>query len=84
MADTYFLAEQENLRKLSGSVDSSDPLVDFLYHLMRDHLPPGAVSTLAHDATTRRKMREVNAYTNGWLANYARYLAAEIGQGPTT
>jgi len=35
-----------SLRERSGQVESDDPLVSFLYQLMRDHLAPGVVEEL--------------------------------------
>ncbi len=67
----------ESIRARSGNVKSSDPLVLFLYHLMRDHLPTGVVADLCRESLQSQN----TVYTNGWLANYARTLAAAIGQG---
>lgn len=67
----------ESIRARSGNVKSSDPLVLFLYHLMRDHLPTGVVADLCRESLQHQH----TTYTNGWLANYAKTLAAAIGQG---
>lgn len=67
----------ESIRASSGAVNSSDPLVLFLYLLMRDHLPTGVVAEIC-----RESLKYSNtSYTNGWMANYAKTLAAAIGQG---
>ena len=63
---------QRVLRTASGSVDSSDPLVLFLYLLMRDHVHAGLVEQLMYDSQIASGGIE---YTNGYLANYAKHLA---------
>lgn len=61
------------LREASGNMDSESKLIAFLYDLMRDHITPGAVEKLL------RANENPNAsYTNGWLAQYAQYVAAEL------
>lgn len=67
---------QQRLREQSGKVESRDPLVAFLYNLMRDHVPPGIVGELL----TKSRMTEKDGYdfTNGWLAQYAIHLAWEL------
>lgn len=68
--------EQEKTCEASGRFTSSDPLVAFLYDLMKLHLPTGDVAQLVYDATaTRGKACE---YTNGWLAQYAAHLSAAL------
>lgn len=61
------------LREKSGKVISKDPLVSFLYELMRDHLPAGTVETLIN-GTLWPGSEEV-LFTNGFLARYAENLA---------
>jgi len=72
-----FLMEQpsrmEALRERSGNVGSVDPLVSFLYQLMRDHLAPGVVESLMDCAGTQPSL-----FTNGWLANYAKDIAERL------
>lgn len=57
------------MRKRSGDVDSSDPVVALLYVLLRDYMPAAdiekAIQIVASDADARFE------FTNGWLANYA-------------
>lgn len=68
--------EQEKTCEASGRFTSSDPLVAFLYDLMKLHLPTGDVAQLVYDATaTRGKACE---YTNGWLAQYAQHLSGML------
>ncbi len=66
--------ENERLRKRSGEVDSSDPVVALLYILMRDHLPTGTVEEIVRLHCTGPKV----LFTNGWLAKYAEDLAARL------
>ena len=61
------------LRERSGSVRSDDPLVSFLYQLMRDHVAVGVVEGLMGDAE-----KQPSVFTNGWLANYAKDLAERL------
>ena len=65
-------------RKRTGSVNSRDPLVGFLYHVMRDHLPPGLVERLVRE---EHGVLESN-YTNGHLARYAKDLAKRLRRSP--
>ena len=72
--------ENNNLRMRSGSVDSTNRLVSFLYELMRDHVPMGIVEELVRSSST-----EKCCYTNGWLARYAEDVAARLeGSGTVT
>jgi hypothetical protein len=61
------------LRERSGQVRSDDPLVSFLYQLMRDHLASGVVEGLMGDAE-----KQPILFTNGWLANYAKDIAERL------
>ena len=61
----------DELREVSGGVKSEDPLVSFLYELMRDHLPVGTVETLVDQNIWPNHV----IFTNGFLANYAKNLA---------
>jgi len=70
--------QQERLRLASGSVTSDDPLVVFLYDLMKIHLPAGTVAQLVRDATENRT--GTAEFTNGFLARYADFLATELRQ----
>lgn len=62
------------VRKRSGEVSTNLRLVSFLYELMRDHLPPGTVETVAMNS----QAVPINL-TNGWLANYAKDVAKRLG-----
>lgn len=65
----------DNLRVASGTVAYDDRLTSFLYELMRDHLPAGAVEALVREAE-----KVTVTYSNGWLAEYAHYLAGRLNQ----
>lgn len=66
--------EIEAFHKRSGCVTSSDPLVSFLYLLMRDHVTPGYLEELVRSS----KPDEESQYTNGWLATYAIDMARRL------
>lgn len=66
--------ENGSLRKRSGEVDSSDPVVAFLYILMRDHLSPGKVEKVVLEHCSGGK----HIFTNGWLAEYAKDIAIRL------
>ncbi len=69
-------SEQEKTCDASGRFASSDPLVDLLYRLMRDHLPTGVVAEVVRDAAAT--VGKPCEYTNGWLAQYAHHLSAML------
>ncbi len=52
----------------------SDPLVGFLYQIMRDHLPSGVVE----EAVKANSGHESILFANKWLANYANDLAQQL------
>jgi hypothetical protein len=64
----------EKIRKESGHVNHTDPLVSFLYILMRDHLPTGTVEGIVTDHC----IASPSSFTNGWLAKYAINLAESL------
>ena len=66
---------QDRLRVMSGCVTSTDPLVAFLYHLMRDHVPVGVVAAACQSVLCGNGER---VYTNGFLARYAEWIAREL------
>ena len=65
------------MRKRSGFVTSSNPLVGFLYILMRDHITPGSVEGIM----VEHELPGKDMYTNGWLANYAKDVAHRLVKG---
>ena len=71
------MATGEETRAASGSFKSSDPLVGFLYVLMRDDIPAGVVGSTVRDSLNAGP----SDYTNGWLGRYAEYLAGQLRGG---
>ena len=66
----------DELVKLSGSVVTHDPLVTFLYMLMRDYVKPGDIQTiLFNDIIDQPKEMELS---NGWIGKYAKYVASKL------
>ena len=74
------MSQNTDLRARSGSVDSSDPLVDFLYHLIRDHLPAGAVESIIQTQVFPEERKDdcVSEFCNGYVANYAQDIAERL------
>lgn len=64
-----------DLSRRSGNFSNSDSLVQFLYELMRDHVPPGVVEKLVMESV---RPGQVTQYSNGWLAQYALDVARRI------
>lgn len=56
---------------------TEDPLVAFLYLLLRDHLPAGRVEKVVMDVETMVP-HEGFVLTNGFQAQYAEALAARL------
>ena len=63
-----------DIRRRSGEVDSNDPLVAFLYLLMRDHVLPGDVEGVLKQVTPSNGYR----FCNGWLASHAADIARRL------
>ena len=74
--------EDSNIRcwMESGNVKDNDPMVRFLYILMRDHLPVGQVEQIMVEHIEKPPKDDV-VFCNGWLANYAQYTAKRIREG---
>lgn len=72
----------EALRKRSGSVCSTDPLVSFLYILMRDHVPAGVVEGIVRDHAVPAQESGGTVFTNGYLAFYAKDVADRLSVLP--
>lgn len=72
------------LRLTSGSVKSSDPLVSFLYELMRSYITPGDVETILANIIeeqsniSKGNNKDYVIFTNGYLANYAINIASKL------
>lgn len=75
--------QQERLFEASSQLETDDPLVIFLYSLMRNDLPVGAVANTVREAT--ENLDGPSTLTNGYLGRYAEFLARELrtkAQGP--
>lgn len=63
------------MREASGRVTSTDPLVSFLYILLRDHLTPGKLEDIL---LAQGPHSGESVYSNGWLANYCKNIAERL------
>lgn len=68
--------DRQKMRNLSGRVESDDPLVSFLYVLMRDYLTPGEIEGIMEGQITPSLGATI--FTNGWLAQYAKHVACRL------
>lgn len=66
------------LKETSGNVKFDSKLVAFLYLLIRDHLPAGEVQGIILKIETEDS--NLWEYSNGYLANYAKYLENELNE----
>lgn len=66
----------KTIRKRSGEVDSDDPLVSFLYVLLRDHVQPGIVEEILLKQVPIPE--DTAQFSNGWLARYAQDIAERL------
>lgn len=65
------------MRAASGRVNDNRRLVQFLYVLGRDKLPIGAIEGLLMQFEGLDPHEEC-LYTNGWLAQWAKYTADRL------
>lgn len=64
----------KQLRADTGALKSTDPLVSFIYHLLRDQLPAGVVEQQVMNA-----IKNADAlYSNGFLLQYAENIAKRL------
>jgi len=68
---------KEEMLNRTGNVSSEDPLVGFLYILMRDHILPGDLEKIMLEHVTPSYGCEAS-YTNGFLARYAKDIAERL------
>jgi len=63
----------QGMASRSGNVISYDPLVAFIYILMRDHIHPGDMENIFRNNVepVLRNPNEETHFSNGWLARYA-------------
>jgi len=66
------------LKEASGSVTSDDPMVGFLYDLMRDYVQPGDIER----AVENNLYRDTYTFSNGWLAKYAEDVVKTLTKKP--
>jgi hypothetical protein len=64
------------MHERSGVVRSADPLVAFLYVVLRDHIQPGTIENIMLNHVEYTTGQSV--YSNGWLAAYAQDLASRL------
>jgi hypothetical protein len=67
---------EKSIRERSGNVSSSDPVVSFLYVLMRDYVPTADVEEIMQKIAGCSK--EETQFSNGWLAQYAEDVASRL------
>jgi len=65
---------KQDIQTRSGNITSEDPLVNFLYILMRDYLPTGVVERIVEEHT----YSDIASFSNGWLAEYAKDIALRL------
>lgn len=66
----------EQLRIDSGEVNSSDPLVAFLYLLIRDHIVSGDIESIMKEIENTTEDKYV--FTNGFIASYAKNIKERL------
>jgi hypothetical protein len=69
------------MTRMGPEVSSRDPLVGFLYVLMRDHLTPGTVEGILMEHVERAAEKE-RVFSNGWLAEHAKDVAGRLAGFP--
>lgn len=77
--------KNKEIYEASGEISfpASDKLTSLMYEILRDVAPAGAIEG---------KLRQIEEettegyvlYSNGWLANYAKFLANRISQLPSS
>lgn len=67
----------DRIKEVSGNIKSNDPLVHFLYILMRDHLSCGKVEDIMFDVNEFSKNKDTD-FGNGWLAQYCMDIAKRL------
>ena len=66
----------QGLRDRSGSVNATDPIVSFMYILMRDHITPGAVEGILQNYVLIPERD--SQFCNGYLGNYAKDIVQRL------
>ena len=65
--------ENVRMREASGEFKSKDPMVSFVYVVLRDGCPPEVM-----ESALIQMHSEECLYTNGWLARYAEDIAGRL------
>ncbi len=63
-----------DIRARSGHMDSDDPLVQFLYLILRDRILPGDLEEVMKQISEDGR----SEFSNGWLAMYAMDIAQRL------
>jgi len=63
----------KRMRDASGSIESGDKVVGFIYLLGRDYMGIGKIEQIMDSISS-----ETVIYTNGWLAQYAKDVANRL------
>ena len=78
MADqeqTFNSEAQVRMRNASGNVTGTEPIIAFIYVLLRDHVAPGKVEDIILSLPAAGVK---TPYSNGWLARYAADIAQRL------
>lgn len=76
MESQFNLDLNEKMCSASFEAKSTSVWENFLYTLMRDHLPAGQVESIVREVLLHREY-EIR-FTNGWLHAYAAYCAKRL------
>lgn len=73
------MTENERLIATIGSRTTSDPMVAFLYELLRDHVQPGVMQQVMQNSRQPFDASDDTwVLSNGYLAKYAEYVAESL------
>lgn len=67
------------MRKASGGITSRDKVTQLFYILIRDHVVVGNIEKVV-DSMVEQEVQ----FTNGWIANYAKYLTKRVRNAKKT
>lgn len=73
--------DSREMRERSGSVDSADFLVRFLYILLRDYITAGEAESIM-EGHIEGATDKLACFSNGWLARHAADLARRLRPEP--
>jgi hypothetical protein len=75
------MQQSREMRQRSGEVSDARPLVNFLYHLGRDHLPLGVIESLMMKNVEVATKATHCKFSNGYLAKWAQDVADRLVAG---